>query len=123
MRRVAVVLCALALAVDVEHRDLFHGPGGSMLVPRDSTFLFVARDTSGWSPGFDVRSADGTEWSVKLGTATAADVHWVCSLFNRLTDEQWQSAFRAGGYNPEQTARYVSKLKAKIAQGLALTTG
>jgi hypothetical protein len=324
MGRTAIVLFALTLTVDVaacgrimrdvrvvtdrpsqiaelwqepsniEQRDLFHGPGGAALLPRDATFAFVARDTTGWSPGFDVRTADGMEWSVKLGpeaqpevvssrilwaigfhqpptyyldswsltgqesgpqppgrfrpslttqkvvgdwswyenpfvgsrpfgglvvanlilnnwdwkssnnkiyelsqpvdgvsrqfvvrdvgaslgkttypgvlkwfrlrgfgqgtrndlagfeeqgfirrvdegsglefdysgiyrdlvdTVTAADVHWVSTRLNRLTDEQWGAAFRAGGYNPEQTARYVAKIKAKIAQGLALTAG
>jgi hypothetical protein len=44
-------------------------------------------------------------------------------LLSRLSDDQWQDAFRAGGYNPEQTARYVAKMKAKIAQGLAATAG
>jgi hypothetical protein len=278
---------------DVARRDLLHGAGGSALRPRASTFEFVARDTSGWSPGLDVRDADGVEWSVKLGpeaqsevvasrilwaigfhqpptyyidrwaltgvesgpqepgrfrpalpgtvvadwswyenpfvgtrpfgglivlnvmlnswdwktsnnkiyelaeprggvrrwfvvrdlgaslgkttyptllkwfrlrgfgqgtrndlpgfeeqgfivgvdersrpefdyrgiyrdvieTVTLADVRWTCALLSRLSDDQWQDAFRAGGYNPEQTARYVAKMKAKIAQGLAATAG
>jgi hypothetical protein len=279
---------------DIQQRDLVHGPGGPQLMPRDAAFTFVARDTSGWSPGFDVRDADGTAWSVKLGpeaqsevvssrilwaigfhqpptyflerwslagaesgpqqagrfrpslddqqvvgdwswyenpfvgsrafgglvvanlilnswdwktsnnkihelsepvngvtrwfvvrdlgaslgrttypgvlkwfrlrgfgqgtrndlpgfesqgfitgidpegrpefdyrgiyrdvidTVTAADVRWTCELLNRLTDDQWRDAFHAGGYNPEQTTRYVTKLKEKIAQGLALPAG
>ena len=279
---------------DIQQRDLFHGPGGPQLLPRDAAFTFVARDTSGWSPGFDVRDEEGTEWSVKLGpeaqsevvssrilwaigyhqpptyflerwnlvgaesgpqpagrfrpslpsqtvaadwswyenpfvgsrafgglivanlilnswdwktsnnkiyelsepvngvsrwyvvrdlgaslgrttypgvlkwfrlrgfgqgtrndldgfesqgfitgidsrgrprfdysgiyrdvidTVTSAEVRWVCELLHGLTDEQWRDAFRAGGYNPEQTARYVATIKGKIAQGLALTPG
>src|SRR5688500_4930717 len=52
--------------VDLEQRDLFHGAGGSRLAPRDTVFQFVARDTGGWSPGFDVKDANGLEWSVKL---------------------------------------------------------
>ena len=277
----------------IEQRDLFHGPGGRELLPREKTFVFVARDTGGWSPGFDVRGADGVEWSVKLGpeaqsevvasrilwaigfhqpptyylsewtltgaeqgpqpagrfrpsltsrkvtgdwswyenpfvgtppfaglvvanlilnswdwkttnnkiyelsepvngvrrwfvvrdlgaslgkttypgmlkwfrlrgfgqgtrndlegfeeqgfitrvddeaqpafdyrgiyrdvieTVTLADVRWTCLRLHRLTDEQWRDAFRAGGYTPEQTERYVRKIKAKIAQGLATTS-
>jgi hypothetical protein len=42
-------------------------------------------------------------------------------ILNRLTDEQWRDAFRPGGYNPDQTIRYVTKIKGKIAQGLGLT--
>ena len=31
--------------------------------------------------------------------------------WSRLPDRQWWDAFRAGGYGPEQTARYVTKIK------------
>ena len=278
----------------LEERDLFHGAGGPQFVPRDPSYTFVARDTSGWSPGFDVRSSDGVEWSVKLGpeaqsevvssrilwavgfhqppvyyvarwnltgqesgpqppgrfrpsvagrevvgdwswyenpfigsrqfgglivlnlilnswdwktsnnkiyrlsspvngvarwfvvrdlgaslgkttypavlkwfrlrgfgqgtrndlagfeeqgfikreselsavefdyrgiyrdvvnSVTPQDVRWACERLSRLSEQQWRDAFRAGGYNPEQTARYVTAIKAKIAQGLQFTTG
>jgi hypothetical protein len=282
---------------DLEQRDLFHGPGGAQLRPSETSFSFVAEDTTGWSPGFDVRDAKGLEWSVKLGpesqseiatsrilwavgyhqpptyyleqwslaggstaaqngaqkpgrfrpelpgrtvigdwswyenpfigsrpyrglvvlnlimtnwdwktsnnkvyelgepvsggvqrwfvvrdvgaslgkftyptvlkwfrlrgfgqgtrndltgfeeqgfikqvdeqgrvtfhyrgiyrdvinTVTAADVRWACELLSRLSDRQWQDAFRAGGFAPEQTSRYVKKIKEKIEQGLTLT--
>jgi hypothetical protein len=43
-------------------------------MPRDTSFTFVARDTSGWSPGFDVRSRDGVDWSVKLGPEAQSEV-------------------------------------------------
>ena len=55
-------------------RDLFHGPGGEKLAPKARTFAFVAQDTSGWSPGFDVRDASGLEWSVKLGPEAQSEV-------------------------------------------------
>lgn len=274
---------------ELGQRDLFHGPGGPRLAPRDASYAFVARDTTGWSPGFDVRARDGVEWSVKLGpeaqtevvssrilwaigfhqpptyyvgrweltgqeagpqppgrfrpslagqevvgdwswyenpfvgslefgglivanlvlnnwdwktsnnkiyhlaepvngvrrwfvvrdlgaslgrttypgvlkwfrlrgfgqgtrndlpgfeqqgfirrvrddgwvefdyrgiyrdvlgTLTVEHVRWACDRLARLSDAQWQDAFRAGGYGPEETARYVAKIKAKIAQGL-----
>ena len=32
-------------------RDLFSGAGSERLAPQSDTFSFVARDTSGWSPG------------------------------------------------------------------------
>ena len=274
-----------------EPRDLFHGPGGRELLPRDTTFNFVAADTTGYSPGFDVRDAGGIEWSVKTGpeaqtevatsrilwaigfhqpptyyvakwslsggpggthepgrfrpdlpdrqvsgdwpwhanpfvgtqefgglivanllltswdwktsnnkiyqldkpingvsrwfvvrdlgaslgkftypmilkffrlrgfgqgtrndlpgfeeqgfieriddgdvtfhyrgiyrdvvsTVTAAQVRWACERLSQLTDQQWQDAFRAAGYDAEQTRRYTTKIKQKIAQGLQLT--
>jgi hypothetical protein len=39
---------------------------------------------------------------------------------SRLSDRQWDDAFRAAAYTPEQTARYVAKIRAKIAQGLTM---
>jgi hypothetical protein len=277
---------------DIERRNLYYGAGGERLFPDSTTFEFVAQDASGWSPGLDVRSKDGVEWSVKLGseaqtevvvsrllwaigfhqpptyyvedwaltgaisgrqepgrfrpslpgkvvgdwswyenpfvgtrefgglivanlivnnwdwktsnnkiyeldepvngvarwfvvrdvgaslgrtkyptllkwfrlrgfgqgtrndlpgfeqqgfitgvdedahpkfdyrgiyrdvidTVSLADVRWTCTLMNRLSDTQWNDAFRAGGYTPEETKRYVTKIKAKIAQGLQVSS-
>ena len=58
-----------------------------------------------------------------IGMVTPDDVRWACERLSRLTDAQWQEAFRAGGYQPEQATRYTTKIKAKIAQGLRLTSG
>jgi hypothetical protein len=51
---------------------------------------------------------------------TVDDVVWTCRLLSRLSDEQWNAAFAAGGYAPDQSARFIAKLKSKIAEGLAL---
>jgi hypothetical protein len=51
---------------------------------------------------------------------TPADVRWICGLLNRLTDKQWQDAFRAGAYPPSDAERFIHRLKQKIAEGLAL---
>jgi hypothetical protein len=59
---------------DITRRDLFHGAGGSENAPRERTFTFVAQDTSGWSPGFDVRDSRGVEWSVKTGPEAQTEV-------------------------------------------------
>ena len=53
-------------------------------------------------------------------TVTAADVVWTARLLSRLSDTQWNDAFRAAGYAPDQASRYIAKLKSKIAEGLAL---
>jgi hypothetical protein len=58
-----------------------------------------------------------------IDTVTAEDVRWTCALLARLSDRQWADAFSAAGYSPELTARYVTKIKAKIAQGLAIGQG
>ena len=49
-----------------------------------------------------------------------ADVRWVCRLLSRLSDRQWNDAFRAAGYQHELRERYITKIKEKVAQGAAL---
>jgi hypothetical protein len=51
---------------------------------------------------------------------TPADVRWICQRLDRLTDRQWQEAFRAAGYEREVANRFIRKLKQKVAEGLAL---
>ena len=53
-------------------------------------------------------------------TVSVADVVWTSRLLAQLSDEQWSDAFRAAGYPPADIARYVAKLKSKVAEGLAL---
>jgi hypothetical protein len=58
-----------------------------------------------------------------ITTVTLADVRWTCSLLSRLTDGKWRGAFRAGGYDAEQAARYVTKTKSQIARRLEADAG
>lgn len=51
---------------------------------------------------------------------TPEDVAWVCGLLSRITDKQWTDTFRAASYAPDIAARYIAKLKSKIAEGVAL---
>ena len=55
-----------------------------------------------------------------LKNLTPADVQWMAGRLARLTDDQWGDIFRAGGYPPGLTRRYVATLKAKIAEARAL---
>ena len=55
-----------------------------------------------------------------VDSVTPADVVWASQLLSRLSDAQWHDAFRAGGYPPDVAARYIAKLKSKIAEGLAV---
>lgn len=50
------------------------------------------------------------------------DVVWASRLLGRLSDKQWQDAFRAGGYEPAVANRFIAKLRQKIDQGKALGT-
>jgi len=51
---------------------------------------------------------------------TVDDVRWICGRLAALTDGQWRDAFRAGGYQAPIASRFIHRLKAKIAEGLAL---
>jgi hypothetical protein len=48
---------------------------------------------------------------------TPADVRWACERLAALTPLQWREAFRAGGYAPDESERYIRKIQEKIAQG------
>jgi hypothetical protein len=50
------------------------------------------------------------------------DVVWACRLLSRLSDRQWDDAFRSAGYPEDLRRRYIRKIKEKIAQGVALET-
>lgn len=55
-----------------------------------------------------------------LNRITTADVAWASDLLARLSDRQWQDAFRAGGYQPAVAHRFIKKLREKIRQGQEL---
>ena len=60
---------------DIAARDLFNGPGGPDLAPLpDSIFTFIAKDDTGFSPGYDVRDIPGLKWSVKYGPEAQSEV-------------------------------------------------
>ena len=56
-----------------------------------------------------------------INSVTTADVAWTAALMARLSDRQWDDAFRAGGYTPDERRRYILKIKEKIGQGLTLS--
>jgi hypothetical protein len=55
-----------------------------------------------------------------LTMLTPDDVRWGAERLSRLTDPQWRDAFRAGNYSDADAARYIARIKEKIADGLAL---
>jgi hypothetical protein len=61
-------------------------------------------------------------WHQELvrGRLTPADVRWASELLGRLTREQWDEAFRAGGYAPAVRERFIGRLLDKIEEGRAL---
>jgi hypothetical protein len=52
-----------------------------------------------------------------VASATPADVRWMCDLLARLSPQQWNDAFRAGGYTETEAGRYIERLRQKIAEG------
>ena len=78
---------------------------------------FITR-VNGQDVEFDYRGMN----QALVDRVTAADVIWACERLARLTDGHWQAAFRAGGYGPAETDRYIRKIKQKIGAGLALKT-
>jgi hypothetical protein len=55
-----------------------------------------------------------------LAMVTPGDVRWAAERMARLTDRQWQDAFRSAGYEKAIADRFIRRIKAKIADGLAL---
>ena len=49
-----------------------------------------------------------------------ADVVWAAERMASITDAQWDQIFQVSGYPEDERRRYVAKIKAKIAEGLAL---
>lgn len=56
-------------------------------------------------------------------TVTRADVVWTARLLSRISDSQWNDAFRAAGYPPDTAGRFIAKIKTKISEGLKLAEG
>jgi len=76
---------------------------------------FVRR-TAGGRLDFDYRGPHDE----LVKTLAPQDVIWACRLMTRLTDTQLDDAFRAAGYGAEVRRRYVTKIRQKLAEGLAL---
>ena len=55
-----------------------------------------------------------------FGKLTPGDVKWTCERLDRLTPQQWSDAFRAAGYEEAEAARFIRKIREKVAAGLAL---
>jgi hypothetical protein len=55
-----------------------------------------------------------------LADITPADVIWICRLFERITDRQWDDLFAGAHMSEELGRRYARKIKSKVHEGLAL---
>jgi hypothetical protein len=75
-------------------------------------------ETTGFVKGFDGGRAEltykGRYYRNLYDRHEVADIRWVCDRLGRITDAMWQDAFRAAGYSPEMTTRYVRKIHEKL---------
>jgi hypothetical protein len=69
---------------------------------------------NGETVDFDYRGID----DALVDSVPVADLRWTGELLSRLSERQWLDAFRAGGYTADQSARYVRKIREKIAQAV-----
>jgi hypothetical protein len=88
-------------------------PRGDIKVFEETPFI---KGVAGQYVRFDWRGRHGR----LVDRMTPADVRWICEKLQRLSDQQWQDAFRAGGYAPEIGDRFIRRLQLKIKEGLAL---
>jgi hypothetical protein len=86
-------------------------PRGDAKVFEETPFI---KGMAGQYVRFDWRGRHG----VLLDRITPDDVHWICERLQRLTDQQWQDAFRAGGYAPQVAERFIRRFKQKIDEGM-----
>ena len=47
-------------------------------------------------------------------------IRWICERLSAVTDRQWRDAFGAAHFDVATTERYVSRIKQKVDEGLAL---
>ena len=56
-----------------------------------------------------------------FGDLTPEDVRWACARLDRLAPQQWSDAFRAAGYKEAEAARFIRRIREKVAAGLSLS--
>lgn len=89
-------------------------------VPADCAAFEARHFVLGMNGGFVRFDYHGFHGELIRDRIEAKDVGWAMARLSRLTGAQWNDAFRAGGFEPDVTARYVRKLRQDIAQGSAL---
>lgn len=105
-------------------RDIGNALGrtGRISSPRNSIEAFAdtrfITGVEGNHVNFDFHALHG---ELVRNRITPDDVVWATNLLGRLSERQWQDAFRAGGYNTATSAQFISILRARVAEGQHLT--
>jgi hypothetical protein len=109
----AVWYVARDLGQSFGRTGVIDAPRGDVTIFEETPFI---KGMAGRYVRFDWRGRHG----VLLDQITPDEVHWICEKLKRLTDAQWEAAFRAGGYAPEIADRFIRRFKQKIEEGLAV---
>jgi hypothetical protein len=80
------------------------------------------RFTLGIRDGFVRFAYRGRHQEIGAGRLTAADVRWASELLGGLGDAQWRDAFRAGGFSPGESDRFIRVIRDRIREGRTLGT-
>jgi len=98
------------------------GESGHLRPKRNDVALFERQTfIKGVADGFVTFAYRGKQSDLVRHRITVDDVRWASDLLGRLTDRQWHDAFRAGGYPPDTSDRFIRKIRANILQGQQLS--
>jgi hypothetical protein len=97
------------------------GETGKILADRNDVVEFETEKFVLGVDGGRVRFNWTGRWGELMKDLTPADVRWTCERLSRLTPQQWQDAFRAGGYDPALAERFIKRFQEKIAEGMRLS--
>jgi hypothetical protein len=97
------------------------GASGRFAPKRNDVDLFEQQPfITGVEDGFVTFKYRGWHADLVRRRITADDVRWATALLDRLSDQQWRDAFRAGGYEPDVAERFIRKIRSNIAAGQQL---
>ena len=75
----------------------------------------------GVEDGFVKFAYQGWYKNLSNGRITPDEAKWAGDLLSRLSEKQWNDAFRAGGFEPAVAARFIAKLRAKVTEAVSLS--
>jgi len=81
---------------------------------------FITGESGGFVQFGDYR---GLHAELLRDRITPADAAWAAALIGGLSERQWQDAFRAGGYPPNVAGRFISILRARVAEAQRFGNG
>ena len=84
---------------------------------RDPHAFAQSRFITGVANGFAAFDYSGPHAALVRDRITPDDVGWASFMLSRVTERQWQDAFRAGGYGPAAASRFIATLHARIETG------